>query len=271
MDAKTVVLCRFDGAIGPAISDYIQRGIDYARLKKAELIVIEMDTPGGLDKSMRDIVKSILDSPIPVVTYVSPKGARAASAGTYILYASHIAAMAPMTNLGAATPVQIGGVPKPGKSPVENPLEKKEDSPPKNKTAMEKKIINDAAAYIRGLAQQRNRNIKWAEKAVREGVSLSSKVALEKNVIDLIANSISDLLKQIDGKKVVIKSQTVTVSTSQFQLDVFEQDWKTRLLTVITSPEVAYILLLIGIYSLFFEFSNKCRSLGVGLSCAFRT
>ena len=241
------------GAIGPASADYLARDIDKASEARAKLVVIEMDTPGGLDTSMRDIIKAILASPVPVATYVSPQGARAASAGTYILYASHIAAMAPATNLGAATPVQLmpGGVP--GGTP-EKKDEKPAEAPPQDAKGM--KAVNDAAAYIRGLAELRGRNADWAERAVREAVSLSADAALKAKVVDVVAADLDDLLKQIHGRKVKLGTGEITLDTVGLGITRVEQDWHSRLLAVIGDPGIAYILLLLGIYGLIYEFMN---------------
>lgn len=258
----TAVLLEIKGAIGPATSNYIVEGIEYASANEADLIILEMDTPGGLDSAMRDIIKAILSSPVPVVTFVSPSGSRAASAGTYILYASHIAAMAPATNLGAATPVQIGSPgsaekPKPADLIKGDEEEKDEsDSPPASGTAMEKKSINDAVAYIRGLASLRNRNADWAERAVREAESLSAEAAHEQNVIDLVAVSTTDLLEQINGRSVEVADQEIILATDGMTIERFEPDWRTRLLMIITDPNIAYMLLLAGIYGLLFEGYN---------------
>jgi membrane-bound serine protease (ClpP class) len=247
-------------AIGPATSDYILKGIDHAIEVDADLIIIEMDTPGGLDSAMRDIIKGILNSPIPVATYVSPSGSRAASAGTYILYASHIAAMSPATNLGAATPVQIGGgqAPQPPGPAADDDAEKEPETgePPPAKTAMEKKVINDAIAYIRGLAELRNRNADWAELAVREAASLSAEEALEQNVIDVVAESIPKLLEAINGRVVKVVDTEQEVLTADMTIEEFEPDWRTKLLATITNPNIAYMLMLAGIYGLLFEGYN---------------
>ena len=256
----TAVKLEIKGAIGPATSDYIVKGIAYADEVDAELIIIEMDTPGGLDSAMRDIIKGILNSSVPVVTYVSPSGSRAASAGTYILYASHIAAMAPATNLGAATPVQIGG----GEAPApptpapddDNAKEADKSEPQPAHTPMEKKAINDAVAYIRGLAELRNRNGDWAEQAVREAASLNAKEALEKNVIDVVAASVSALLDAIDGRVVKVGDSDQELVTADMTIELFEPDWRTKLLATITNPNIAYMLMLAGIYGLLFEGYN---------------
>jgi len=260
----TVTVLTIQGAIGPATADFISRGIEHARQSSATLVVLEMDTPGGLDTSMRDIIQSILGSSVPVATFVSPQGARAASAGTYILYASHIAAMAPATNLGAATPVAIGApTPAPPASPAgereEGDAEDEQDASPAAEepaTAMERKAINDAVAYIRSLAERRDRNAEWAEQAVRSAQSLSAEQALEADVIDLIATNLADLLYQLDGWDVDLNGATVKLNTAGLIYDRFEPDWRTRLLEVISNPTVAYLLMLIGIYGLIFEGYN---------------
>ncbi|SEN25158.1 NfeD family protein [Nitrosomonas marina] len=245
-----------NGAIGPAINDYLQRGFDKAIEQNSQVIILQLDTPGGLDASMREIIRSIIASPVPVAVFVSPSGARAASAGTYILYAGHIAAMAPATNLGAATPVQIGGLPG---SPDKDMFERSRDSNEEETQLadpMSNKIINDAVAYIRGLAQMRGRNAEWAEKAVRQAASLTAEEALENGVIDLIAENIPDLLAKIDGRTVNVLGNSRTLSTQHISIEHFEPDWRTRLLAIITDPNIAYILMLLGIYALIFEFSN---------------
>jgi len=244
-----------DGAIGPATHDYIKRGLAKAVEQRAQIAIIKINTPGGLDVSMREIIQEIIASPIPVVGFVAPGGARAASAGTYILYASHIAAMAPATNLGAATPVKIGGFPEFPESPGTKP-ENEQTQQPRTQDAMTKKIVNDAVAYIRGLAQMRGRNADWAELAVREGVSLTASEALNEKVIDLIADDLNELLTKIDGRIVNVSGQDVKLATQGLVLAHIEQDWRTRLLAVITDPNIAYILMLIGIYGLILEFAN---------------
>jgi membrane-bound serine protease (ClpP class) len=257
-------LLRIDGPIGPATSDYIREGLTTVAERDGRLVVIEMDTPGGLDSSMRDIIKAILASPVPVVTYVSPQGSRAASAGTYILYASHVAAMAPATNLGAATPIPVGGTsPLPGgdKDGDEAPGEADEaDHAEARKSAptdaSSAKAVNDAIAYIRSLAERRGRNADWAEKAVREAASLSAEKALELGVIDLVASDLDELLRMLDGTQIEIAGETLTLNTQGLTLERIEPDWRTRLLATITNPTVAYLLLLVGIYGLLFEGYN---------------
>ena len=261
-----VVLVKIDGAIGPATADHLHRALALAAKLRAQLAVLQIDTPGGLDASMRSIIKDILASPVAVASYVAPNGARAASAGTYILYASHIAAMAPASNLGAATPVAIG-LPTPGGQP-DNPLPRAADARSASAAgqgapaaehaadAMTAKRVGDAAAYIRSLAQLRGRNAEWAEKAVREAVSLSSQEALKSNVVDLVARDVTDLLRQVNGREVVLASGTLRLATLGAHVVEFEADWRTRLLSVITEPGLALILMLVGIYGLLFEFSN---------------
>ena len=265
------ILLSVNDAIGPAIADYIERGLDKANDAGAEIVIIQLDTPGGLDLSMRSIIQAIIASPVPVAIHVAPSGARAASAGTYMLYATHIAAMAPGTNLGAATPVQMGGLP--GMDPPKKPAppgapddnagteeadkdEAAPENPLANADAMTKKIVNDAAAYIRSLAEMRGRNADWAEQAVREGVSLSSEQALDAGVIDIIARDTADLLQQVNGTTVTVSDEEWTLNTSGLIVEAIEPDWRNELLAIITNPNIAYILMLLGIYGLFFELAN---------------
>ncbi|HVL78518.1 MAG TPA: nodulation protein NfeD [Sphingomicrobium sp.] len=242
-----------EGAIGPATADYVKRSFDGARDAGAAFIIIRMDTPGGLDTSMREIIRDILASPLPVVTYVAPDGARAASAGTFILYASHIAAMAPGTNLGAATPVQIGG----GGSPQDGEgRDGQGNAAEAGGTAMERKAINDAVAYIRALAELRGRNADWGEEAVRTGASLAASAARQQQVIDILARDMGELMRSIDGRTVTAAGRQVAIATEGVQLVEVAPNWRTRVLSAITNPNVALILMLIGVYGLMFEFMN---------------
>ncbi|WP_332670448.1 NfeD family protein [Aromatoleum sp.] len=261
--ATQVVALRVDGIIGPATSDFIRRGLDKARAANAGLVVIEMDTPGGLDASMRIIIREILASPIPVATYVSPGGARAASAGTYILYASHIAAMAPATNLGAATPVAIGapgGEKPPDADEADDGADKSGADAPKRTgrgDAMKAKIENDAAAYLRSLAQLRGRNPDFAERAVREAASLSADEALKADVIDLVASDLKDLLDRLDGREVTLDSgNKLRLATAGADVRRIDPDWRTGVLALLSNPQLALVLMMIGIYGLFFEFTS---------------
>ena len=308
-----------DDAIGPATRDYIVRGIERAETEQAELVVLRLNTPGGLDASMRDIISKVLASEVPVVTWVAPSGSRAASAGTYMLYASHIAAMAPATNLGAATPVQIGGG-SGGDGPA-TPIERAQDAieeaagsgeadsseaaspdatsgdaasesasdsssglpadsstdsstapgdadnaaPPEDATepsepmagsASSRKAVNDAVAYIKGLANRHDRNAEWAERAVREAVSLTASEALDANVIDVVAANLPELLQAIDGREVRMDDGTERLATANLETVEIEADWRTELLAIITNPTLAYILLMVGIYGLILEGYN---------------
>jgi membrane-bound serine protease (ClpP class) len=230
VSAARVTLVPLDGAIGPASAHFVKRAIERAPKDGAELVIVQLDTPGGLDTSMREVIKAILASKVPVAVFVAPSGARAASAGTFILYAAHTAAMAPGTNLGAASPVSIGGG-----------MAQKEDKKGGEDT-MTRKVTNDAVAYIRGLAELRGRNADWAEKAVREGVSLPATEALKLKVIDHVVDDVPALLKAV-GKP-------------DAEVAALELDWRTRVLAVITNPTVAYLLILVGVYALIFEFMN---------------
>ena len=244
------------GAIGPGVSDFIRRGLGKAEKAEARLVILQLDTPGGLDLAMREIIQDILASPIPVVSYVAPSGARAASAGTYILYASHVAAMAPATNLGAATPVSLGGLP--GSKPQGDKGRDTEDDQETNDQAstLEKKMVNDAEAYIISLAERHGRNREWAARAVTEAVSISANEALTLGVIDLIAENRDELIAKLHGTEVSLVTGRAQLTTENLQLVDVEKDWRTRLMMVIGDPNIAYMLMLLGIYGLFFELAN---------------
>jgi membrane-bound serine protease (ClpP class) len=256
------LIIRVDGAIGPAASAYVEKAIADAEGRRAQLLVLKMDTPGGLDTSMRAIVKAINAAQVPVVGFVAPSGARAASAGAYILYACHVAAMAPGTNVGAATPVQIGGLPTGGTPEKSEPDETSADDdntegkPASTGDASKDKLINDAVAYIRSLAQLRGRNAEWAEKAVREAASLPAEEALQLGVVDLLARDVEDLLRKLDGRVVTIAGGKLRLDTDGIIQVELEPDWHSRLLSIIGNPNIAYILMLVGIYGLIYEFSN---------------
>ncbi len=261
---RRAALVVIDGAIGPATSLYYESAARQAEELGASLIVLRIDTPGGLDTAMRDIIKRILASPIPVVVYVAPSGARAASAGTYILYASHVAAMAPATNLGAATPVSvIGGPPKPQPParPTPGDSEPQPESVPAapgpGAAAEERKMVNDAVAYIRSLAERRGRNADWAERAVREASSLSAEEALKQGIIEIIAADVPELLRQLDGRVLQMDDgRKLKLATQGMTVVAISPDWRQKILSVLTNPAVAYILLLIGIYGLLLEGYN---------------
>ena len=249
--AERAVVLEIDGAIGPPVADYIARELGSARAADARLIILRMNTPGGLDTSMRRIISAILASPVPVATYVAPNGARAASAGTYIAYASAIAAMAPGTNIGAATPVQFGGNPL---FPSDQKSQKDEKKSGDSADTETRKIINDATAYIRSLAAVSGRNADWAADAVRSAASLPAAEALSLHVIDVIADDVPDLLRKIDGREVTIAGKPARLATAGLEVETRPPDWQTELLMLVTNPNVAFILMLIGVYGLIFEF-----------------
>ena len=289
--AAEVWVVELEGAIGPAYADYFIRALERSEEEGIDLLVLRLDTPGGLDKSMRDMIKTILASRVPVATYVAPNGSRAASAGTYIMYASHVAAMAPATNIGSSTPVSIGGeggspfpIPgAPGPGGEEDEAEGTEgeegedgaesegapDDEPQAGTAMERKVVNDAVSYIKGLAELRGRNVEWAEATVREASNLTASEALALNVIDIVADDLTSLLADVNGRTVNAAGMDVVIDTNEADIEFIEPDWRYELLGVITDPNVAYILLMIGIYGLILEFYNPGVGIGavVGVIC----
>jgi len=262
----TAVLVEIKDAIGPATKDHFLRALHHAEETGAQFLLLQLDTPGGLDAAMRDMIQGILAARVPVVTYVAPPGARAASAGTFILYASHVAAMAPGTNLGAATPVPLGGSPPAAdKDERGDEDEERADDAKQRKDARpgsvpggasDRKAVNDAIAYIRSLADLRGRNVEFAEAAVREAASLPAQQALAQGVIEFVAPDVTELLTALDGREVKLPHGTQVLKTGELVLERFEMDWRTSLLAVLTNPLVAYGLLIIGLYGLMFEGYN---------------
>ena len=261
--SRRAVVLEVDGAIGPAVADYVVRELGAVNPADTALVILRLDTPGGLDTSMREIIRTVLAAPVPVAVYVAPSGARAASAGTYILYAGAVAAMAPGTNLGAATPIPLGGMPP--AQPTDRPDRQADDASGKRKAgdaasqpqdARSRKVTNDAVAYIRSLAALHGRNAEWAAEAVREAVSLPASEALALKVIDVIADDVPDLLRKIDGRTVIVAGKAQRLATADLEIATATPNWRVRLLAVITDPNVAYLLLLLGIYGLVFELAN---------------
>ena len=273
--SNSVVVLEIKGGIGVATADYLSSGLEHAREQNAELVIIDIDTPGGLVKPMRDMVQEILNSPIPVATYVTPAGARADSAGTYILLASHVAAMTPTTHIGAATPVSLNGedvtpeqVEEPPASDDADETEADGESgeldeateedmerepPPRAGSAMERKVLNDAVAYIRSLAERHGRNADWAEDAVIDAATLTAEEALEMNVIEFIADDHADLLEQVNGHEIEVDGELVALETGQVTIDAFEPNWRIRILSAIANPEIVLLLGIVGLYGLMYE------------------
>lgn len=236
LNVNDIYVAELSGVISPASSSYLLRVIQTSEKNDASCLIIKLDTPGGLDKSMRAITKRILNAEVPIIVYVAPKGARAASAGVFLLYASHISAMAPGTNVGAAHPVGMGG--------------EKMDS------VMIGKVTNDAVAYLKALAKERGRNVKWAEKAVRESASIDAETALRLGVCEIIANNVQDLITKLDGRVVQVENREITLKTESKPVKDIAMTLREQLLLILTNPNIAYILLLLGVYGLFFELQN---------------
>lgn len=267
-----VLVAAIKGAIGPAMGKHVADAIAAAAERDASVLVLQLNTPGGLATTMRDVISEILASPVPVIGYVAPSGAHAASAGTYILYASHLAAMAPGTNIGAATPVQMGGggPPLPGGGRSDDGQDGSQDKKPAPDNpvaptdAMGAKAVSDAVAFIRSLAEMRDRDAEWAEQAVREAASLTASAALKRGVIELVADDLRDLLVKADGHTVSVNRTKATLATANARVERFEVSWQTELLAILTNPNIAFILLIVGVYGLVFEFYSP-GSIGPGV------
>ena len=260
---KLALTVEIDGPIGPASARYLKEALADAAERHAEIVILRLNTPGGLVTSTREMIADILASQVPVVGYVAPSGGHAASAGTYILYATHVAAMAPGTNIGAATPVELGGpvpsLPNEGsrdKGAGEGKDQKSPTAPQSSEDAMTAKVTNDAVAFIRSLAELRGRNADWAEKAVREAATLSANAALQARVIDLVARDATELLQLTDGRTVDVAGGKRTLATKGLPVETLKPGWLIQLLSVITDPNTAVILMLIGVFGIVFEFSS---------------
>jgi membrane-bound serine protease (ClpP class) len=230
------MVIELEGTINPGTAQFVEKHLERAQSENYDVAIIRLDTPGGLDTSMRTIVKSILNSSIPVVVYVAPRGARAASAGVMITVAAHVAAMAPQTNIGAAHPVSAGG----------KDIDK----------TMSEKVVNDMVAYVRSIAKERGRNQDWVEKAIRESVSITADVAVTKNVVDLVARDMDELLELLDGREIALDTGTVTLATKGSEVVYVRPGWRDRILNTISNPNIAYILMMIGMAGLYFELAH---------------
>ena len=255
-DAGPVLLVDIKGAIGFVSVAHLAKALERAQKENAAAVIVRLDTPGGLVSSTREMIQAILGSRIPIVVYVAPSGARAASAGTYLAYSAHVAAMAPGTHLGAATPIALGVPGIPGSPPPSKPSGTDKDKPaePDAATAATRKSINDAVAYMRTLAQLRNRNAEWAEKAVRDAATLTASEALKERVIDVLAGDVDQLLTAIDGRTVTTATGEMKLATKGRRIVEHKGDWKMEVMAVITDPNIAFILLLLGVYGILFEF-----------------
>ncbi|HEY7471962.1 MAG TPA: nodulation protein NfeD [Gemmatimonadota bacterium] len=267
---RHVVRIVVDGAISPASAEYIMDAIDEAGESDAGALVIQLDTPGGLVESTREIVQAMMASDVPIVVYVAPSGARAGSAGVFLTLAAHVAAMAPGTNIGAATPISMGGGGLPGgPAPADSAIEGAAGG-----DALEQKILNDTVAFIRTIAERRGRNAEWAAKAVTDAVSVTETEAVEQNVVDLVAPSLPALLDAIDGRVVELFDRRVTLRTAGADVRDLEKGLRFKILDTIANPNIAFILMMIGIYGIFFELMNPGAILpgvvgGISLLLAF--
>jgi membrane-bound serine protease (ClpP class) len=251
--AAPVFRIEIKGAIGVATDLHIKATLERAAQERAALVVVALDTPGGLVSSTREIIQAILKSPVPVAIYVAPLGAHAASAGTYIAYAAHLSAMAPGTSLGAATPVSLGGIPTPPREPARRGSEREPDPAP---GAMERKIVNDAVGLIKSLAELRGRNVEWAEKAVRDAATMTAEEAVKARVVDILAQDLQDLLRQAEGRRVRMETGERTLALAGAPIVEIETNWRLKLMQALADPTVAYLLLLAGIFGILFEFQH---------------
>jgi membrane-bound serine protease (ClpP class) len=253
---RSALLLDLNGVIGFVAADQLTKALERAKSDNASVLIVRLDTPGGLLSSTRDMIREMLASPTPIVVYVAPSGARAASAGTYLVYASHLAAMAPGTHLGAATPVSLGVPGLPGSPPPQTPEKEKNAAEPAARSTEERKAVNDAVAYLRSLAEIRNRSTDFAEKAVRDAATLTSSEALKQGVVEVVASDVKEMLDAIDGRKVTTAAGDLELRTKGSLVVELTPDWKTRLMSTVTDPNIAFVLLMIGIYGILFEFMN---------------
>jgi membrane-bound serine protease (ClpP class) len=256
---RKILIVEVTGVIGVATTLHVEKGLEQAKRENAELVILRVDTPGGLVSSTREMVQMILASPVPVVGFVAPSGAHAASAGTFIIAATHVAAMAPGTQIGAATPIAIGAPPMPGQQPQpEKDKDEKKEGEGQGGTegAADRKALNDTIAFIRSLGQMRGRNVEWLEKAVREAATLTGEDAVKENVVEILANNTEDLVQKLDGREIVIAGVARKLATAGATVTTVEMGFRTKVLSAIADPNVAFILLMIGVYGILFEFWN---------------